>query len=92
MIQEILKKVPEIIQVIALLGMVVTILATIIARLTANTKDDEIVGKFASIVVKLIKWLPTIGMNPQTKKLEEAYEELKAKQAPVTNASAPKSS
>lgn len=90
MIQEILKKVPEIVQVIALLGMAVTIVATLIARITVTPKDDEVAGKFGAIVVKLIKWLPTVGMNPHTAKLEEAYAELKAKEAEKVDASAPK--
>lgn len=74
-----LTKIPDIVQLIALIGMAVSILATLVARIIPGTKDDEAVGKFASFVLKLIGWLPTLGVNPQTKKLEEAYAELKAK-------------
>lgn len=78
--QELLMKVPDIIQVIALLGMVVSILATIVVRLTPSTTDDEKVNAIIAKFMKVLQWLPTIGVNPQTKKLQEAYEELKAKQ------------
>lgn len=78
--QELLMKVPDIIQVIALLGMVVSILATIVVRLTPSTTDDEKVSAIIAKFMKVLQWLPTIGVNPQTKKLQEAYEELKAKQ------------
>jgi len=78
--QELLMKVPDIIQVIALLGMVVAILATIVVRLTPSTTDDEKVSAIIAKFMKVLQWLPTIGVNPQTKKLQEAYEELKAKQ------------
>lgn len=78
--QELLMKVPDIIQVIALLGMVVSILATVVVRLTPSTTDDEKVGAIIAKFMKVLQWLPTIGVNPQTKKLQEAYEELKAKQ------------
>lgn len=78
--QELLMKVPDIIQVIALLGAVVSILATIVVRLTPSTTDDEKVSAIIAKFMKVLQWLPTIGVNPQTKKLQEAYEELKAKQ------------
>lgn len=78
--QELLMKVPDIIQVIALLGMVVSILATIVVRLTPSTTDDEKVSAIIAKFMKVLQWLPTVGVNPQTKKLQEAYEELKAKQ------------
>lgn len=78
--QELLMKIPDIIQVIALLGMVVSILATIVVRLTPSTTDDEKVSAIIAKFMKVLQWLPTVGVNPQTKKLQEAYEELKAKQ------------
>jgi predicted PurR-regulated permease PerM len=78
--QELLMKIPDIVQVIALLGMVVSILATIVVRLTPSTTDDEKVSAIITKFMKVLQWLPTIGVNPQTKKLQEAYEELKAKQ------------
>ena len=74
-----LTKIPDIVQLIALIGMAVSILATLVARIIPGTKDDEAVGKGVGFFLKLLHWAPTIGINPQTKKLEEAYAELKAK-------------
>ena len=54
-----------------------TIGATIIVRLTPSKKDDEDVGKITSVIWKYIGYLPTLGINPRTKKLEEAYLEAK---------------
>lgn len=78
--QELLMKIPDIIQVIALLGMVLSITATVVVRLTPSKTDDEKVSDIVSKFMKVLQWLPTLGVNPQTKKLQEAYEELKAKQ------------
>lgn len=55
----------------------ITIGATIIVRFTPNKKDDK---DFALVTDKLwryINMLPTIGINPRTKKLEEAYKDSK---------------
>ena len=46
-------------------------IATIIARLTPTPKDDSIVAKVISVVEKIISFLPTIGVNPATKRLQE---------------------
>lgn len=84
--QEILQKIPDFIQLFALLGMVLTILATIIVRLTPSKVDDEKVDAFALKIMKALSWLPTIGINPRTQALEQAYKELKEKQdAPKSN-------
>lgn len=77
---EILAKIPDLIQVIALIGMAVSILATLLVRLTPSKVDDAAVSKVTGFFVMALQWLPTIGVNPQTKKLEEAYAELKAKE------------
>lgn len=49
--------------------------ATIIAKLTPTPKDDGAVKKISDIVFKIIKYLPTFGVNPKTKQLEEALKE-----------------
>lgn len=74
---DLLQKVPDWIQAFSLLGMCVSLLATILVRLTPTKVDDKIAGKFAKFFMQLLKWLPTLGVNPQTKALEEAYEALK---------------
>lgn len=73
-------KIPDTIELIALLGMAISILASIIVRLTPSKTDDEKVNGFILKFMRVLAWLPTIGINPQTKKLQQAYEELKAKQ------------
>jgi Na+-transporting NADH:ubiquinone oxidoreductase subunit NqrC len=50
----------------------ITLLATVIVRLTPTKVDDQAMGKVSKVVLKVLHWLPTIGVNPQTKKLEEA--------------------
>lgn len=76
---ELLQKIPDIVQLIALVGMAVSVLATILVRLTPDKADDEKVDAFIQKFQKVLHWLPTIGLNPNTKKLQEAYDELKAK-------------
>jgi hypothetical protein len=72
-----LEKIPDIIQLIALLGMALSVLATILVRITPSKADDEKVDAIVQKFQKVLHWLPTIGVNPNTKKLQEAYEELK---------------
>lgn len=79
MMQNILNKVPDIIQLISLCGMVISVVATVIVRITPSKVDDEVVSSITSKFLKVLHWLPTIGVNPQTAKLEAAYEELKMK-------------
>lgn len=53
------------------------VLATILVRLPVFKKHmndaDSAVGK----TLKVIQWLPTIGVNPRTKALEQAIADLK---------------
>lgn len=70
--------VPMLGDILKVLGAVV-LLATAIVRLTPSKDDDKYVDNFSTWFFKIMAWLPTIGVNPQTKKLQEAYEELKAK-------------
>lgn len=61
----------------AFLGLV--ILATVIARITPTKKDDKFSLEAASFLEKALAFLPTIGVNPATKKLNEALKEAQAK-------------
>lgn len=76
---EILNKLVELLPVISQLFMAVAILATLIVRLTPSDADDRDAGKAIGYLLKVLNWMPTVGVNPRTKKLEEAYAELKAK-------------
>lgn len=52
-------------------------IATIIVRITPSTKDDKIVGKCIKGILKVMSYLPTIGINPETKKMKEDLKSLK---------------
>lgn len=56
------------------------IFATALVRVPGLNKHSEKVGGLAAKIFKAIKWLPTIGVNPGTKKLEEAYDDMKVRQ------------
>lgn len=56
------------------------VFATSIVFITKSKSDDAIANNWAGKFFKAMAWLPTIGINPRTKKLEEAYNELKRKE------------
>lgn len=58
-------------------GLVVA--ATAVARVTPSPKDDEIVSSISYYFFKAMGKMPTLGVNPRTKKLEEALKEMKEK-------------
>lgn len=67
---------PVAMNVLSALG-ALCLLATIIAKMTPSPKDDEAVGKVYGYLLKVIQFLPTLGINPQTQKIQEALEEAK---------------
>lgn len=62
--------------VLTILG-AITVLATVIVKFTPTKTDDQMVSKVGKAFVKILQWLPTIGINPRTKKLEETIMELR---------------
>lgn len=74
---QLLTNIPAVVQALSLGLTSLTILATVVVRLTPSKTDDLAVGKFSSKLMAMLRWLPTLGVNPQTKKLEEALYELK---------------
>jgi len=80
--EKLLENLPELIQGASLCLTVLTLVATVLVRLTPSKVDDQAIGKFTKILMGVLHWLPTIGVNPQTKKLEEALYELKEKTNP----------
>lgn len=52
------------------------VLATIVVKLTKSSADDVMVDSFSNKLLKAMSYLPTIGVNPRTKHLEEALKEL----------------
>lgn len=74
--EKLLVLLPDWVQVISVALSSIMILATVIVRLTPSKEDDTKVAKIASMVFKIISYLPTLGMNPNTKKLKEYYDEM----------------
>jgi hypothetical protein len=69
---ELLAKILIIMQGLCMAIGAITLLATVIVRLTPTKADDSAMTTVSRYVLKVLHWLPTIGVNPQTKKLEEA--------------------
>jgi|GEM_PF-2418069 len=55
---------------------ILSIVATAIVKLTPSPKDDEKVGKVVGKIWDFVSYLPTIGVNPKTKNLEESLKSL----------------
>lgn len=62
--------------IMELLGALVLVF-TVVGRMIPKSVFGEHVSKVAKVIFKVIQWMPTIGINPQTKKIEEAYDDLK---------------
>lgn len=73
--EKIMEYLPLILEIIGVLVLV----ATVVVRLTPGPDDDSKLGSFAAIYFKVMEWLPTIGINPRTKQLKDAYKELNKK-------------
>ncbi len=70
---------PELINILekaAYVISVVAVIATVVAKLTPDPKDDGVVKKISDIIFMVIAYLPTFGVNPKTKKLEEMVKQL----------------
>ena len=57
----------------------IAVIATVIVQITPSKSDNPKVKKIADIIFKLLGWLPTVGLNPNTVKLKAAYDELHKK-------------
>ena len=66
---------PEKVKLAAEILGIICLVATVIVRITPNPKDDGKVSKIAKIIFTIINYLPTLGINPRTKKLEAAVAE-----------------
>lgn len=72
----------EFLQNVSMLLTAVMILATIFVRLTPTADDDAKVNSFVLKLQDLMKYLPTLGVNPKTQKLEEALKALQEEKKP----------
>jgi hypothetical protein len=76
---ELLEKIPEYAgMILEVLGGLVLV-ASVIVRLTPSPSDDQLLGKAEGFIYKILSFLPTLGVNPNTKKLKELAEKLAQK-------------
>ena len=66
----------ELLNDLALVVFAITIVATIIVRITPDKADDAKVDVLAKKIHGLFQYLPTWGVNPKSKALESAYKEI----------------
>lgn len=69
--EELLSKLPQWAQDIPTYLGVLVIIATALVRLPQLKKYEDQVTKAALLLNKIISWLPTVGKNPSTKRLED---------------------
>jgi len=79
--EEMIGKIPAWIQGISLAFSGIVMVATAAARLTPTKKDDKFVLGAKTTLDKVLAWLPTIGVNPHTKKVEEKLQEIEESKA-----------
>ena len=68
----------------AQLIMGLSVVATVLVRMIPGSKDDESVDSIVSKIQKYLGYLPTFGINPRTKELEKALENLKKESKEVS--------
>ena len=75
--EELLAKVPVYVQAASVVLSGLVVVASAVAKVTPSKTDDEVVSKVGKFLFKVLAFLPKVGLNPQTKKLEEFYNEHK---------------
>lgn len=73
---EFLAQALDLINLLALLFMAISIVATVAVRFTKTQADDLFVESAAAKFLKLMSYLPTVGINPRTKAMEAALKDL----------------
>ena len=73
-----MENLPSYIQAASLVLSAITILATVIVQVFFRNNEvaKSEVRKYSDIIYKVLGYLPTLGLNPRTKKLQEAYDDL----------------
>lgn len=74
--EQILARLPEYINLIAQLLGALVVLATVIVKITPSSSDNIKVKSFSDKFLKVLTYLPTLGVNPRTKSLEAALKEI----------------
>lgn len=68
--EDIIAKLPGILEQASIYLSVLTVVATALVRIPALSKYSDEVSGVVGFINKVLSWLPTIGKNPNTKKLE----------------------
>lgn len=66
----------DILNDLALVVFAITIVATIIVRITPDKSDDVKVDLLIQRIHALFQYLPTWGVNPKSKAMQEAYKQV----------------
>jgi hypothetical protein len=66
----------EILNDLALFVFALTIVATIVVRITPDKADDVKIDLLIQRIHALFQYLPTWGVNPKSKALQEAYKQV----------------
>lgn len=77
-IADVVSKAPDVVNAAGNTLLAVVIVATLIARIVGAKSKEQFLGEEAPKLIKILHWLPTVGINPRTAKLEEAYQDLLA--------------
>ena len=75
--EELLPKLPMYAEFVSQVLGALVVIATAIVRVTPSKSDNRKVQKVADKVFQILAYAPTLGVNPKTKEMEKAYQELK---------------
>lgn len=83
--EKIVSQLPQWLNIACVVVTALVAVATAYVQLTTTTKDDEKLKGIVGFLVKVKSYLPTVGINPDTKKLKEENAKLKAENAKVAD-------
>jgi len=75
--EDFLLKLPGLVEQVCFYLGALVLVATVVVRFTPSKTDDELVSKLGRWFYRMVDILPTLGVNPKTKKLKDAYEKLR---------------
>lgn len=81
-LQTLMAQAPQIISVIANVALGLVIIGTVVTK--ALGKSFPWIDSSETKLVAVLRWLPQIGVHPETQALETAYDQLKAQVAVET--------
>lgn len=84
LMQSLIAKAPELITILGNVMLALVILGTIITK--ALGKSFPWIDGSETKIVAVLHWLPTLGIHPATRALEDAYNQLKSETAAASHA------